>query len=80
MIEGQGCMAVIYGELFYRHKRTILVPDWLITSHVTQITRSDWLITGRLLVNCFTATNEGDFKAARCFPITYSVQAIEIRK
>ena len=23
----------------------ILVPDWLITSHVTQITSSDWLLT-----------------------------------
>ena len=22
----------------------MLVPDWLINSHVTQITRSDWLI------------------------------------
>ena len=30
----------------------ILVPDWRITSHVTQITSSDWLFTyfGRFLI------------------------------
>ena len=34
-------------EPVWEHQ-TILVRDWLITSHVTQITRSDWLITDEL--------------------------------
>ena len=36
-----------------RPNQNLLVPDWLITSHVTQITSSDWLFTwfGRLLQN-----------------------------
>eukprot|EP00116_Pleurobrachia_bachei_P017504 sb/3477766/ len=34
-----------------RPNQEILVPDWLITSHVTSITSSDWLFTcfGRFL-------------------------------
>eukprot|EP00116_Pleurobrachia_bachei_P014276 sb/3474538/ len=39
------------GGIRNRPDKEILVPDWLKTSHVTQITSSDWLFTcvGRLL-------------------------------
>ena len=35
-------------RLFYedREEQGILIPDWLITSHVTEIPSSDWLLTG----------------------------------
>ena len=32
-------------SMFSPHFKEILVPDWLITSHVTYITSSDWLLT-----------------------------------
>ena len=33
------------GEIVNRNREEILVSDWRITSHVTQITGSDWLFT-----------------------------------
>eukprot|EP00116_Pleurobrachia_bachei_P005976 sb/3466238/ len=48
----------IYTDARNRPNQELLVPDWLITSHVTQITSSDWLFTcfGRFLVDAFTHT------------------------
>ena len=36
--------------MFSPHFKEILVPDWLITSHVTYIKSSDWLL---VLTKCF---------------------------
>eukprot|EP00116_Pleurobrachia_bachei_P006530 sb/3466792/ len=42
-----------YYVIWNRPNQKILVPDWLITSHVTKITTSDWLFTcvGRFLIS-----------------------------
>ena len=37
-------------SMFSPHFKEILVPDWLITSHVTYITSSDWFLK---LTKCF---------------------------
>ena len=43
---------LMYIDSRNRPNQEILVPEWLITSHVTYITCSDWLFTwsGRLLI------------------------------
>eukprot|EP00116_Pleurobrachia_bachei_P018401 sb/3478663/ len=44
------CCVPTRNILLYGNAGTeILVPDWLITSHVTLITSSDWLFTIRCL-------------------------------
>eukprot|EP00116_Pleurobrachia_bachei_P016297 sb/3476559/ len=42
---------VILIYLRNRPNQEILVPDWLITSHVTLITSSDWFMTTNMTTN-----------------------------
>ena len=43
--KGQAKRAFAKVESMKRPNQEILAPDWLITSHVTQITSSDWQFT-----------------------------------
>ena len=42
----------------------MLVTDWLVISHVTQITLSDWLITWSLCDGCTTSYNDSEDEAS----------------
>eukprot|EP00116_Pleurobrachia_bachei_P016144 sb/3476406/ len=60
------CLSANQGPVYRnRPDQEILVPDWLITNHVTQITSSDWLFTcfGRFLNSLFRSSdNQGPVK------------------